>query len=435
MRPFIRIMAAGAVVTGGTIAAAGAGSTERTPWSPEQRAQIASLALSALEPLPPDPSNRVADDTAAASLGHALFFDESLSSTGTVSCATCHLPERGFQDGKPLGVGVGTAGRRTMPIAGTARSPWLFWDGRASSLWEQALGPLESAVEHGGDRVQYVRVLATRYRERYERVFGALPSLDGLPRSAGPVADSLRAAAWKAIPEPRREAITRAFANMGKAIAAYERRLSPAPSRFDRYAESVVAGRDPHGDAALTGDERAGLALFIGRAECTTCHDGPLFTDGHFHNVGAQLSSTDSGRVVGVRHALASEFSCTSVYGDAGADDCRELRFADTDSPELVGAFKTPSLRGVSRRAPFFHGGQFSTLEAVIDHYSRAPRAVVGKSELRKLSLSARDARRLEAFLRTLDSPVTAPPGFLSAPFPHVTISAQEAGHAPPRDR
>jgi cytochrome c peroxidase len=113
-----------------------------------------------------------------------------LSGNGAVACASCHVAEKDFQDGRPLGRGMGTAGRRTMPVAGTAYSPWQFWNGRADSQWGQALGPLESAVEHGGDRLQYARVIAAAYPREYEAVFGRLPDLHGLPQRAGPVPDT-----------------------------------------------------------------------------------------------------------------------------------------------------------------------------------------------------------------------------------------------------
>lgn len=394
--------------------AAGRASGRR--WSASERAEIAKLRISTLPPLPRDPSNRVADDSAAAALGHALFFDDRLSANGKVSCGTCHDPAREFQDGVPLGVGVGTAGRRTMPVPATAHGAWFFWDGRADSQWAQALGPLESAVEHGTDRVAAVRVVATHHRAAYERVFGALPSLSGLPAAAGPVDDPVRRTAWLRIAPARRQEIGRVYANIGKAIAAYERGLAYAPARFDRYADAIVAGRPPRPADLLTPDEQAGLALFIGKGNCTQCHGGPLLTDGHFHNIATQLTAADSGRAVGVRLALASEFRCTGPYSDAAPDDCSELRFADTDSPELLGAFKTPSLRGVAGRAPFFHGGQAATMAAVMDHYAAPPRALVGTSELKTVRLSARERAQLEAFLRTLSAPLHAPAGHLAAP-------------------
>src|SRR5689334_13022771 len=156
-------------------------------WTEAERSQLRSLSLGSLGPLPADPSNRYGDDARAAALGRELFFDARFSGNGKVSCATCHVPAKDLQDGTPLAHGVGTTGRRTMPIAGTAHGAWFFWDGRADSQWGQALGPLESAVEHGGTRTQYAHVLAKHYRSEYEATFGALPELSRLPQKAGPV--------------------------------------------------------------------------------------------------------------------------------------------------------------------------------------------------------------------------------------------------------
>lgn len=407
-------------------------------WSDEERAILRSLSLASLGPVPSDPSNRWGDDTLAAALGHRLFFDARLSATGRVSCASCHLPDRGFQDDRALAEGVGPVPRRTMPIAGTAHAAWQFWDGRADSQWSQALGPLESPVEHGGDRTQYARVVATEYRDAYEQLFGRLPELAGLPDRAGPVADTTRAAAWARMSAGRRDDVTRVYANIGKAIAAYERRIGFAPSRFDRYVEAELAGR-PHGAAsAFTRDEEAGLRLFIGRASCVNCHNGALFTDDAFHNTGVGLPrvalAPDSGRAVGVRRALAGEFACTSRWSDAAPDDCAELRFAVTEGEELVRAYKTPSLRNAAQRAPYMHAGQITTLEDVIAHYDRAPAAPAGHSELRPLRLSAAERAQVAAFLRTLSGPLSAPAGYLRPPTDTAlpTVTARRTPPSPP---
>jgi cytochrome c peroxidase len=378
----------------------------RSEWTAKERETLRSLSLASLGPMPADPSNRFADDARAAALGERLFSDTRLSGNGKVSCATCHLPQKDFQDGTPLAHGVGTTGRRTMPIAGTAHGAWFFWDGRTDSQWSQALGPLESAVEHGGTRTQYAHSIGALYRTEYEAVFGRLPSLDGLPAQAGPVADTAWRAAWSRIPAARQGDISRVYANIGKAIAAFERRIEPAPTRFDRYVDAEVAGRAHDSTSSLSEDEVAGLKLFIGKANCVNCHNGARLTDDHFHNTGVPASSlvaaVDSGRTVGVRQALAAEFACTSKYSDAKEDDCAELRFATTDGEELVRAYKTPSLRGVADRAPYMHAGQIATLSEVIDHYDRAPKAPFGHSELKPLKLSAQERRQIEAFLRTL---------------------------------
>ena len=413
MRAYIGVLTAAALVAGcGALLGATA---ERGKWTDEERATIASLSLSALDSLKPDPSNRVSNDSLAVRFGRRLFFDTKLSSNGTVSCATCHIGTRDFQDDKALANGVGVTARRTMPIAGTAHSPWMFWDGRMDSQWSQALGPLESAVEHGGDRTQYVQYIAAAYRQEYERIFGAMPSVHGLPAHAGPNGDSAARAAWTAIPAERREAITRVYVNMGKSIAAFERTIVPGETRFDRWVNVELAGT-PHTSAdSLSPDEEAGLRLFIGKANCVNCHNGARLTDDHFHNTGvaasALVAAVDSGRAVGAKQAVAGEFSCLSKYSDAKPEECSELRFAVTEGPELVRAYKTPTLRNVAERAPFMHAGQLSSLGDVMAHYDRAPRAPFGKSELKRLKLSERERAQLEAFLRTLSAPAVVPGG------------------------
>ena len=370
---------------------------------------LVSLSLASLPALAPDPSNRFSEDPNAAALGRDLFSDTRLSSNGAVSCASCHLPDREFQDGVALAKGVGTTSRRTMPLAGTAHSPWMFWDGRNDSQWAQALGPLESAVEHGGDRTQYAHVIAAYYRAPYERIFGKLPSLDGLPERAGPVADSARRAAWNRIPAVRRDDISRVYANIGKAIAAFERRIELVPTRFDRFVAAELSGSQHTPQSALSSDEVAGLKLFIGKANCVTCHNGARLTDDHFHNTGVPVSphvaEVDSGRATGARQAVSGEFSCLSKFSDARREDCAELEFAVTEGEELVRAYKTSSLRGVAERAPYMHAGQLSTLGQVLDHYNRAPAAPAGHSELRALRLKPKEIAQLEAFLRTLSAP------------------------------
>lgn len=386
-------------------------------WAEHEVETLRSLSIRSLPPLAPDPTNRYGDDPRAADLGHRLFFDTRLSANGKVSCATCHDPARDFQDGVALAAGVGTTARRTMPIAGTAHSPWLFWDGRKDSQWSQALGPLESPVEHGGSRLQYAHLVAEHYREAYEAVFGPLPDLAGLPRTGGPVPDAALRASWEALAPEDQEAVTRVFVNVGKAIAAYERTLQFGASRFDRYVDAVTAGRS--GADELTRDEVAGLRLFIGKAQCINCHNGPLFTDNDFHNTGVPARAglpEDLGRLEGARQVLADAFNCRSPYSDARPEDCAELAYMVSEGEPLVRAYKPPTLRNASVRAPYMHAGQMATLEDVLDHYNRAPAAPAGHSELKPLGLSRKELVQLAAFLRTLETPIAAPAAYLQAP-------------------
>src|SRR5215208_26434 len=230
-----------------TSAAVHAVSGAQSRWTPQERDRLRALSLTSLGPLPADPSNRYADDSAAARLGHRLFFDTRLSATGEVSCASCHVPNQDFQDGRPRGVGVGTAARRTMPVAGTAYGAWQFWDGRADSQWGQALGPLESAVEHGGDRTQYAQLVAAEYRREYEAVFGPLParrsrastrtSARRSPRTSGASASRRRASTATWTPS------WRAGRTRPKAPSRATRRPGCGCSSARRAASTATTGR------------------------------------------------------------------------------------------------------------------------------------------------------------------------------------------------
>ena len=366
------------------------------PWTDAKVEILKSLSIDSLEPLPGDPTNAVADDPRAAELGHALFFDARLSANGSISCSTCHQPERRFTDGLAKGQAIGTSKRNTPSIVGTAYSPWLYWDGRRDSQWSQALSPLEDSNEHGTTRSQVVGVLLDdpAYGETYREMFGDLPD---------PAND---------------EAINTAFANIGKAIAAYERLLQPGPSRFDAYVAAVVAGDDTKQAELYSDDEVVGLQLFIGAANCTQCHNGPLFANNEFHNTGVISfpgELPDKGRAIGVREVTANVFSCDGPYSDDSNRVCPELEYVRT-GPELIAAFRTPSLRNLENTAPFMHKGQIATLFAVLEHYNEAPLAMIGHNEAKPLKLRDSDLRQLEAFLFTLSAPLATDELWLRAP-------------------
>jgi cytochrome c peroxidase len=393
-------------------------------WSADEKAVLASLSLKRLPAAPVDPSNAVERQPAAIELGRLLFEDKRLSRNGDVSCATCHDPAKQFQDGLPVSRGVGTGTRRSMPIVGAGHAVWLFWDGRKDSLWAQALGPLEDAVEHGTNRTRVAQRIALDHRGAYEAVFGALPRLDDLPGDASPKGNAVEQAAWSAIQPHRREAVSRVFANVGKAIAAYEKSLLHVPTRLDVYLEALLRG-DRAAGGLLRANEARGLRLFIGKAQCVSCHNGPLFSDQQFHNTGVPPRDTtrpDRGRAAATAAVRSDEFNCLGPFSDAQPEQCQELRFMVTDDPALEGAFKTPGLRGVADRAPYMHAGQFATLEQVVRHYVAAPHAALGHSELTHrhdgagppkhaerapIELSEAEIADLVSFLRTL-SPVTS---------------------------
>jgi cytochrome c peroxidase len=380
-------------------------------WTEDEKAVLKSLWIKSLPPIPEDPSNKYSADPKAVAFGKKLFFDSRLSGNLKVSCATCHPQNMNFADNLPLAHGMGTTNRRTMPLVGLAYNTWLFWDGRKDSLWAQALGPIESAVEHGFTRTQCASVIIKHYKRDYEEIFGLLPmfSKRDLPPLAKPSPDEPSALkAWVSMPREKKEDVNRIYANMGKAIAAFVRTIIPTPSRFDYYVEAAVKNDPAAMMRAMTNDEVKGLRLFIGKARCTNCHSEPLFTNGEFHNIGLSQPENlppDNGRSDAIAKVLSDEFNCMSDYSDAKRADCAELRFIDTATYKYIGAFKTPTLRNVAERAPYMHAGQIPTLRKVLEFY-RDLKAEQKSAELEHGNLNDTELSQLESFLRTLSSPL-----------------------------
>lgn len=313
--------------------------------------------------LPPSPSNAHADDTAAAALGALWFEDGQLAAPTNVACATCHRKDKGFGDGLPVAQGVSVGSLNTPSIDTAAWNRWFFWNGRADSLWSQALGPLENPLETGGNRLHVAHRIKEAYSTSYEAVFGPLPPLDDLARF--PPEGRPGDAVYDAMSEADREAVTRVFVNTGKAIEAFERTLRPPPTRLEAYAAGDFE--------ALTPLERDGLRGFLING-CVSCHHGPTLSDGAFHNILMPSSSPsgpgDRGRVDGVATLLASPFRSDGPYSDA--PEAGGLLKTLTVGEEMLGQMKTPSLRGVSRSGPWGHGGTFASLEEVAKHYGQA---------------------------------------------------------------
>ena len=387
---------------------------------------LTSLSLASLTPPPTSASNRVADSEEAARLGHLLFFDPGLSRNGRVSCATCHVPGLLFTDGLPTSRGIGQAGRNAPTLVGAAHSSWQFWDGRRDSLWSQALAPIEAGVEMGSTRLAAVHYVLgdPALRELYVQVFGAAPMLDDrsrFPDRAGPFGDREEREAWNRMAQRDREIVDIAFANVGKAIEAYERRLMPGPSRFDRFVDGLREDPAPGPGAPLDEQEIIGLRLFIdsGRTLCLRCHNGPLLTNNVFHDVGTGIGDgrlPDFGRYLGLQAVLIDPFNCLGRYSDAKAQDCEELRFIEKRHADgEMGKFKTPTLRGLPRTGPYMHDGRFATLREVIDHY-RSPPVGPDPLEITPLELEESEVDALVAFLESLDGGIDADTVWLGPP-------------------
>jgi cytochrome c peroxidase len=310
-----------------------------------------SAPLGVDEPVIPE-ANPLTPEKVA--LGQQLFFDPRLSVDNTVACATCHDPRKGFSNGERVGIGIrGQRGPRNVPtLFNAALNDFYFWDGRAASLEEQALGPIQHPREMGQSHEATVAKLRRLkgYRVQFARVFGT-------------------------------EAFT--IQEVAAAIAAFERTLLTGNSPVDRYLFGGETG-------ALTAAQERGFIVFREKARCVKCHLFDAFSapfmDNRFHNIGIGTDGPDP---------------------DPG-------RFAVTKRPTDRGKFKTPTLRNVSQTAPYMHDGRFATLEEVVDFYDKGglPNPNLDP-DIIPLGLTAQEKADLLAFLRALDGTpvaVAAPP-------------------------
>ena len=364
-------------------------------WTARERGLIDGLRLDHLGEPPADSSNRFSADPKAAALGEKLFNDTRFSSNGKVSCATCHKADYNFTDDLRVAEGVGKTKRRTMPLAGLAHQTWFFWDGRNDSLWSQALGPLVAVKEHNLTRAEVAQRIFQHYAAEYKAVIGPLPEIEEASFAAKDTGD---------VSEAQWNALTEVYVNGGKAIAAFVRTIQPSPSPFDEYARALNSESE-EGLKVLTDDQKKGLRLFITKAKCINCHNGPLFSNGEFHNVGTpQVGEPDRGRAGVIETLTEDEFNCLSQWSDANPEtDCDHLLYLTDDLPQYELAFKTPSLRNVSERSPFMHAGQFNTLEHLIQHYQMTS-GRNGVDEIFHSGLSSSEHEQLVAFLEALSS-------------------------------
>ena len=299
-------------------------------------------------------------------LGRQLYFDPRLSSDNTISCASCHDPAQGYGAHTQFGVGVdGQQGGRNSPISyNRIVSKAQFWDGRAASLEEQAVGPIANPIEMANTHESCVADLAAMpvYKVQFEKIFD-----DGLN-----------------------------IDNVGKAIAAFERTLVTGPAPYDyqseldtfkklfaddleyldeepelkkRYDGLVAAvAANP-----MTESAKRGMALFFGKANCTACHAGANFADEQYHNLGVGMEAEKP---------------------DLG-------RYEVTKEEKDKGAFKTPTLRNVVLSAPYMHDGSQATLEEVVVWYDKGGHKNPWLSEkMKPLNLNEQERADLVEFMK-----------------------------------
>ena len=279
-------------------------------------------------------------------LGQQLFFDERLSADGSKSCYSCHVCEHGLSDGLPKAIGAGNKQlpRNSPTLWNIGYHQQFYWDGRSPSLEKQALAAWTGAnMGANADEIVAKLNALQDYRSQFQKVFQS----DATPD------------------------------NVVKAIAAFERTIISGNTAWDRWK----AGDN----TALSESAWRGWNIFQS-IKCNNCHDGVLFTDQQFHNIGIGMDQKDP---------------------DVG-------RFKVTNNAQDTGAFKTPTLRDVARSAPYFHDGSANTLEEAVDIMlgGGKPNQYLDTKNLQPHKLLPEQREALLDFLRslTVDCKLTKPP-------------------------
>lgn len=307
---------------------------EQTSKEVDEELEAAKEKFEPLGEIPVPEDNEMTDEK--IELGKRLFFDTRLSGNNQLSCATCHNPSLAFGDNLQTFVGFeGFKGQRNSPtVINSGYYRENFWDGRAASLEEQAKGPITAEGEMNQDLNKLVKELqeVPGYVDEFKNVFNDKITAD----------------------------------NIVKAIAAFERTIVVVDTAFDEYLKG--------NDDAISDEAKEGMKLFVGKANCITCHSGPLLSDYNYYNLG--------------------------IEGDDG-------RYEVTKKEEDKGKFRTPGLRGVAHTGPYMHDGSLKTLKEVIEFYNEGGGSDPNKSDLiQPLNLTDKEIDYLVAFLESMSGEV-----------------------------
>jgi cytochrome c peroxidase len=305
-------------------------------------------------------------------LGRRLFFDPRLSADGTVSCASCHKPEMGFADGRPVAEGIGgqRGTRNSMSLLNVIYNTAQFWDGRVDTLEEQALQPLTNPVEMGNRTIDevMVRLRGDRgYRDDFGLAFGREIDATGV----------------------------------AQALASFERTLLSGNSPFDRFQ----AGEE----GALSAEARRGMAIFRGRGRCSRCHTvtehQPFFTNFAYQNTGVAAGHPRFEDIAREAATIIERGSPREVLARLARQPGGEEIGRALQSSLLfeIGSYRTPGLRNVAITAPYFHDGSAGSLAEVVRFYNAGGRVNLNlEEELHPLGLTEREQHDLVAFLESL---------------------------------
>lgn len=336
-------------------------------------------------PQPADPGNALSGNPAAIALGQLLFLDRRMSPDARLACASCHQSARAFGDGLSRSLGREPMGRNAPSLWNAGHQRWYGWDGASDSLWSQALLPLLDPREMAASAA-HVRSLIHGDKElacRYAHSGGELASADS-------------------------EAV---LVHSAKALAAFVATLTSARTPFDDFRDAMLRG-DRRAAARYPLAAQRGLRLFVGRAQCSSCHSGAGFSNGEFADIGVPYFSgpgiVDPGRHGGITALRSGSYNLLSRWSDAtGAEVSTKTRHVEAHHRNF-GEFKVPSLRNVEHTAPYMHAGSLASLQDVVNHYSEIDLERLhadGEQLLKPLRLNAGERADMLAFLRSLTDP------------------------------
>jgi cytochrome c peroxidase len=387
--------------------------------------------LGPLGELPPNPTNRYADDPVAAAFGQRLFFEKSYSHAltiadpgglgnvgdkGKISCASCHDVNNYYTDTRSrpnaTSLGVAYTNRNTPTLVNSTFYEWGSWGGKDDFPWFQGANGSESSQNFASNRTEFAHMLFRKYRADYDALFPvpldpaldpAAPDAARFPPQAKPKKDAMAPdGPWELMAEADRDIVNVIVANSGKALEAYERKLISRNAPLDRY----IAGEHE----AISPEAKRGLRLFIGKAACVDCHSGAFFSDQDFHNtgvpqVGVNLPRTDNGRFDDLNRTLSNAFNGAGKYSDDQATGMAKLANMEV-TDELKGKFRTSTLRSIEKTGPYMHTGELATLEDVVRFYNwgggTSGFAGVKHPAMVPLLLTPDEEADLVAFMRTL---------------------------------
>lgn len=367
--------------------------------------------IKTLSPLPKvqeDPTNKVGLNPKAAEFGSELFNDWRLSRGEEFACQTCHRVTDDLMS-------VRNDTLIDIPsLWNIAYNNWFFWDGRADTLWMQALGPIENPIEHNFSRAEIAKLISRddHYRSSYEELFGKFPDFSDevrYPIPAMPSKDNKEANEnWKEMSKNDRMEMNKVFAGVGKVLAAFQMTLISQKTDFDVYVEGLKEDNKIK-KQALSDEAKRGLKVFIGKGKCIECHSGPAFTDSKFHNTllpetGIEFGFKE-GRYGGIKALKNSIFNAVGPFSDAPHAHVSKRVVSLEAKSKNKDSFKTPGLRNVYYTHPFMHTGQFSDLKEVINFYSEMKEARKSKyPEIEPRKFTDLEKSDLLEFLKSLSS-------------------------------